>query len=137
MAETGRRTKTGSRRRRKLRQFFSRPSTGRPFYEGNTAANFLGLINVLRSGEIFERIAGTDQLGGAVLIRPNAASMRNTEGRLVLETEVRAAVFRGYFFQIQVHCAAGKRTFMPPDPLPLGRMVTLSLDAAKILRVPL
>ncbi len=99
-------------------------------------AGFLGLTNVLRSGEIFERIVGTGQTGGAVLIRPDAARVGEKEGGPNLEVEVRAVVFRGYFFQVQVHGADADLSFMLPEPLPVGQKVTLSLDAAKILRVP-
>lgn len=99
-------------------------------------ACFLGLTNVLRQGALFEKLAGPRRKPGAIVIRPEAANLENKSGAVPLSCEVRAAIFRGHFFQIQVLAVDLDLTFILPGPLPVGPSTTLYLDPAKILFLP-
>ncbi len=99
-------------------------------------AHFLGLTNVLRNGELFENLAGSGLKPGAIVIRPEAAGLEQKKGAVPLACEVRAAIFRGHYFQIRVQVQNLDLSFILPTPLAVGQSVTLYLDKAKILFLP-
>ena len=95
-------------------------------------AEFLGLINVLSSGRLFELIKTIKKTGKTFLIRPDAATLSKNKTDLGIEALVLENIFRGQHTLVRCLILDSEITFSFPAPLPQGELVRLELDYTRI-----